>query len=202
MERSGFSRLIPMVIVLVIVIVAIVALFSLGRALFSSAGGDQPVVVNTGQQALVSTLADRSVRMTVRGPIVAEERFHSYAVTVSPSARTMTTYVGYLGQQLKTEQLPNNVQAYEQFVFALDRANLMAGVPLEGEANDTRGICATGFVYEFEVRQGENTIQKLWTSSCSGSKGSLAANVQQVMRLFRVQIPKFSELTRGLGFNA
>ena len=193
-----------MVLVLVVIIIAAVALFSLGRALFSSSNSsDEPqAVVNTGKQALVNTTADRSVRMTVRGPIVADEKFHSYMITVSPSARHMTTYAGYVGQQLKHEQLPNNVKAYEEFVFALDRANLMEGAPLPGEANDTRGICATGYVYEFEVRQGENAIQKLWTSSCSGSRGSLTANTQQVMRLFRVQIPTFSEMIRGLGLNA
>ncbi len=203
MERSGIGRIMSIIVVLIVIVIAVAALISLGRTLFSdTGGGNGEAPVNNGKQALTSTLADRSVRMTVRGPIVADEEFHSYTITVSPSTRIMTTYVGYMGQQLKTQQLENNTQAYEQFVFALDRANLMEGTPLAGEANDTRGICATGHVYEFDVLQGDNSVQKLWTSTCQGSKGSLIASVQQVSRLFRVQIPTFSELIRGLNLSA
>lgn len=202
MERSGLARFVPIVLVLIVIIVAIVALVSLGRALFSGTGsGETATPVNTSQQALTSTLADRSVRMTVRGPIVAEEQFNSYVVSVGPSARSMATYVGYVGQQINNEQLPNNTQAYDQFVHALDRAGLAEGKPLTGEANDTRGICATGLVYEFDIMQGDNSVQKLWTSTCDGSRGSLTASVQQVSRLFRLQIPSFSQLIRGLNMN-
>lgn len=196
MDRSGAQRIIPIVLVLIIVALAVAALVSLGRVLFggeSSSPSPTPPV-NTGKQALTTTSADRSVRMTVRGPIVASENFHSYAITVSPDARNMTTYVGYVGQPVDSAQLENTSQAYEQFVYSLSRANLMEGTPLTGEANDTRGICATGSIYTFEVLQGSNVIQGLWTSTCKGSPGSLEANLQQVSRLFQRQIPTFSQL--------
>ena len=197
MDRSGLQRIIPIVIVLVIAGVAIWALISLGRALFG--GGDtssSPIpVVNNGVQALTQTTADRSVRMTVRGPIVANENFHSYTVTVAPDSRTMTTYKGYLSEQVNVSQLDNNVQAYTQLVTALSRANLMEGTPLSGDADNTDGICATGYLYEFEVLQSTNTVQKLWTTNCKGSPGSLKANLTQVVNLFRAQIPDFVKLT-------
>jgi hypothetical protein len=60
---------------------------------------------------------------------------------------------------------------------------------LDGDKNDTRGICATGRVYEFEVLQGSSVVKRLWTSSCRGSQGSLKANVTQVQKLFTDQIP-------------
>jgi hypothetical protein len=203
MERSGLQRIIPIALVLIVIIVAVVALVSLGRALFSGGGGasPSPAPVNTGKQALKATTADRSVRMAVRGPIVANENFHSYAITVSPDSRTMTTYVGYLGQQVANEQLDNNVQAYTQFVNALSRANLMEGTPLTGDANNTDGICATGYLYEFEVLQASNSIQRLWTSSCRGSLGSLKANLQQVSQLFQLQIPRFKALSSAVNLS-
>ena len=198
MYRSGLSRIIPIVLVLAAIGLAIWALISVGRMFFSGSGnGSEPQAtqqVNVGKQALTNTTADRSVRMTVRGPIVADENFHSYSITISPDARNMTTYVGYLGQQVDTQQLTNNIPAYEQLVYALDRANLMEGTPLSGTANDTRGICATGSLYEFEVLQGSNSIQKLWTSTCEGSPGSLKASLSQITNLFRQQIPSFSQL--------
>lgn len=195
MDKSGLQRLIPIILVLIITVVAIAALVSLGRTLFS--GGDatqQKPKVNVGRQALTNTQADRSVRMTVRGQIVADEDFRSYSITITPETRAMTVYKGYLKDQIDDEQLSNNVEAYSQFVYALSRAKLMDGTPLSGNANDTRGVCAVGTLYEFEVLQGTNTVQKLWTSSCSGSQGSLDANLSQVTRLFQRQIPDFSTL--------
>lgn len=196
MERSGLQRVIPIIVVLIVIIIAVWALISVGRVIFGG-GSDTstPAPVNNGKQALTQTTADRSVRMTVRGPIVANENFHSYAITIAPDSRNMTTYVGYLGTQVNTEQLDNNAQAYTQFVNALARANLMEGLPLTGDANNTDGICATGMLYEFEVMQASNSIQRLWTTTCKGSPGSLQANLAQVTGLFRVQMPSYVKLT-------
>ncbi len=202
MDRSGIQRIIPIVLVLIVVALVIAALVSVSRSFFSGPSKTATPTVNVGKEALTSTLADRSVRMTFRGPIVADEKFHSYTITASPDMRNMTTYVGYLGQQVDSEQLTNNTQAYEQLVYALDRANLMAGTPLSGAANDARGICATGSVSEFEVSQGTNSVQKLWTSSCRGAVGSLKANVSQVTRLFQVQIPDFAKLQSKISLSS
>lgn len=203
MDRSGLQRILPIIFVVIIVVVAVAALVSLGRMLFG--GGDaspSPTpTVNTGKEALRSTLADRSVRMTVRGPIVAPENFHSYVISISPDNRIMTTYVGYTGNQVDNSQLGNTMRSYEEFVFALDRANLMEATPLEGDANDIRGICATGRVYEFEVLQGTNIVRKLWTSTCRGSLGSLKANREQVTRLFELQIPDYSRLASKINLS-
>jgi hypothetical protein len=214
MDRSGIQRLIPIVLVLIIVGLVIAALVSVGRTFFASNASPSPSASSSpsssspstapvsGKQALTSTLADRSVRMTVRGPIVADENFHSYTITISPDSRNMTTYMGYLGAQVDNNQMTNNTQAYEQLVYALDRAKLMDGTPLKDGANDERGICATGTVYEFEVLQGSNSIQKLWTSTCKGSLGSLKANLTQVTRLFDLQIPDFSKLLQKINLSA
>lgn len=192
--------MIPIIIVIIVIALAIWAMVSLGRAMFgrdsSTTSTTEPV--NNGKAALTQTTADRSVRMTVRGPIVASENFNSYTITVTPSSRTMTTYVGYVGQQINTEQLSNDTQAYTQFVSALSRANLMEGTPLTGDADNTSGICATGNVYQFEVLQGDNTVQNLWTSTCKGSPGSLKASLAQVVSLFRAQIPSYAKLTSQL----
>lgn len=197
MERSGLRRVVTIVVVLAVIIAVVFALISIGRTLFgggSSGSSPSATPTNNAKQALVTTAADRSVRMTVRGPLVANENFHSYTITVSPDARNMTTYKGYIGEQIDSSQMTNNLQAYEQFVYALDHANLMEGTPLSGGANDTRGICASGSIYEFEVLQGGNSVRKLWTSTCRGSAGSLKASLTQVTSLFRAQVPDFTRL--------
>ena len=190
MANYRTSRIIPVVLVVVIIIIAIAALVSLARVVFFS-GSSTPATtqVDVSQAALVNTSAGRSVLMTVRGPIVADERFRSYQMTISPSARTITTYTGYLDTVVDQTSLSNSVASYEEFVFALDKANLAKGKQLEGDKNDTRGICAIGSVYEFTILNNGESVKKLWTSTCKGSPGSLEANVTQVTNLFVKQIP-------------
>jgi len=204
MERSGLRRIIPIALILIVIVVAVVALVSVGKSLFFS-GSSSPSAStkpNVGKQALTQTTNDYSVRMTVRGPIVADEDYRTYTVTVSPTARTMTTYKGYSQQQIDTSDLQNTTAAYEQFVYALNRAKFMDGTPLTGDSNDTRGVCATGTLYTFDVLQSDSSEQSLWTSGCAGSPGSLKANLGQITDLFSDQIPTFSTLVQKMNANS
>lgn len=192
------SRVLPTILTIVVIIVAIVGLVSLARALFFGGSSTDPVQVDTGRQALLDTTVGSSVTMTVRGPIVADENFRSYKIIITPSSRDMKTYTGYLGTVLKQDNLINNTSAYEEFVFALDKANMSAGKQLSDEKNDIRGICATGRVYEFATLKDGDIIQTLWTSTCSGSPGSLKASAAQLAQLFANQMPNANTLLQDL----
>jgi len=173
----------------------------LTRAVFfknDSSKVDTTSQVDSSRQALLNTEADRSVRMVVRGSIVADEQFRSYQITVTPSSRRLVTYTGYLDKKLDEVVLSNNIPAYEEFVFSLDRANLVKGDELSGDKNDTRGICATGQVYQFVILKNDKNVKNLWTSTCRGSKGSLDANVDQLRALFVRQIPTATDLIRKI----
>jgi hypothetical protein len=196
MARFIPSRIIPIALVLIIVAVAIAALVSLTRAVFFSGSTTSTVAADSSQAALLSTTVDRSVQLTVRGPIVADELFRSYRIVVTPSLRTLTTYTGYLGTQIDTVTLTNNIPAYEQFIHALDNANLTKGIELVGDKNDTRGICATGRLSQFEILNGAKNVKNLWTSTCAGSQGSLDASATQLTNLFVNQVPNATALIR------
>lgn len=187
MYRGNSVRIVPVILVLVVIAIVVAAAFSIGRSIFG--GGSSTSQSNPGRDSLLTTTPDHSVRMTVRGPLVANENFHSYQIVIDSSSRTMTTYQGYLDQPIDSRGYDNNVQAYEQFVYALDKADMMNADELTGDQNDTRGICATGLVYEFETLSGGSTVKKLWTSTCKGSPGSFKASVSQVSSLFLAQIP-------------
>jgi hypothetical protein len=186
--NRGVSRFIPIIFLLVVVALIIAAIVSIARVFFFNGQPAQPVVDSSGS-ALLETSDSHSVRMTVRGQIVGDENFRSYQVTVSPSSRDFTRYKGYLEQPLQTKHYANNVKAYDEFVHALEKANLAAGQPLSGDANDTRGVCAGGILYEFEIREGDNAVKQLWTSTCKGSPGSLKASADQLRELFLAQVP-------------
>lgn len=203
MARFTPSRIIPIALVLIIVVVAIAALTSLTRAVFFSGNSSTTTTsVDTARTALLSTTADRAVRLTVRGPIVADESFHSYQITITPSSRTLTTYTGYLDTQVDQIALGNNIPSYEQFVYALDKANLEKGTPLTGDKNDTRGVCATGRVYQFDILSGSTNVKNLWTSTCSGSTGSLDATISQLTNLFVSQFPTSSNVIRKVNLSS
>jgi len=198
MYNSNSSRIFPVVLVLIVVAIVIAALVSVGRMIL---GGDTSTTqsqTNVGRDALLDTATDHSVRMTVRGPIVADENFRSYRVIANPNNRKMTTYSGYLDNEISTKSYSNNSKAYEEFVYALDKANLMKGDALADDKDDTRGICATGKVYEFEVLEGKDVVKRLWTSTCKGSPGSLKASVSQVEALFVSQITDSRELLKTI----
>lgn len=201
MSRYNTSRTAPVALVLIIAVLAIAALVSITRAIFFS-GSQQPTSsqVDVSQTALLSTSFGHAVRMTVRGAIVADEDFHTYTVEITPSSRSLTTYTGYMDQTVDQQvSLDNNIPAYEQLVYSLRNASLVKGTELTGDQNDTRGICATGRLYQFEVLNADKSVKTLWTSTCKGSPGSLNASVTQLTNLFISQIPNASSLIDKIG---
>ncbi|MFZ2125955.1 MAG: hypothetical protein WAV04_00380 [Candidatus Microsaccharimonas sp.] len=191
------SRILPIILVIVIIIIAVAALVSLARVVFFSGTSTAPAAVaDVSKEALLNTSASHSVSMTVRGPIVADEEFHSYKIDISASSRQLSTFTGYLDTVVDRTTLGNSVAAYEEFVYALDKANLVKGTELAGDKNDIRGICATGRVYQFSVLENGNSVKTLWTSTCQGSSGSLKASATQLTELFTNQIPGSDKLIK------
>jgi hypothetical protein len=199
MYKSNSSRVVPIVLLLIVIAVAIAGLVSVGRAIFGNGTTNTPAQTDTSKEMLLNTSLTHAVRMTVRGTIVADEDFRSYQITISPTSRSLVTYSGYLDQVISSKQLGNNTAAYTQFVYALNRANMMDGTVLTGDKDDMRGVCATGQVYMFETLDNGSSVKDLWTSDCSGSKGSFKASVTQVQSLFLQQIPDNSTLLGPIG---
>ncbi len=197
------SRMIPTILTVIVIIGAVIGLVALARVLFfSNSGTSTPSASQdqaaTNRAALLDTTDGSSVSMAVRGPIVADENFRSYRITISPTARHIQTFQGYLDTVIQEETLPNNTAAYDEFVHALNLANFTAGKQLSEAQNDIRGICAGGRVYEFKVLKAGDATQTLWTSTCSGSQGSLKANATQLTQLFTSQMPNAPALIRPL----
>ena len=199
MSEHRIRRILPIALSIIVVAVAIAALISLARVIFFS-GSTTNVVsqADISKEALLSSSADRAVYMTVRGKIVADESFRSYQIQITPSSRKLTTYKGYLDSEITNISLTNNIPAYEQFVYSLYKANLTKGIELTDDNNETRGVCATGYIYSFQILKADKTVKQLWTSTCSGSKGSLTAGYSQISSLFIKQVPDADKLISKL----
>jgi hypothetical protein len=192
------SRILPTILTIIIIVIAIAGLVALARVLFTGSASTSVAQANAQVEGLLNTSDGRSVSMTVRGPIVADEDFRSYQIVISPTQRQFTAYTGYLDVITSQQNLGNNTAAYTQFVNALNRANMVDGTPFSGDKNNTQGVCATGKVYEFRTLNQGSDETMLWTSTCSGSPGSLKANANQLSNLFLNQIPDGSNIEASL----
>lgn len=191
MYRGSNPRIFPIIIVVLVIALVIAAVFSVGRMIFFSGSSSEDKATDSMSATLVDTDEGRSVRWAVRGPIVANEKFHSYQITVSPTSRSYTVYTGYLDQVVLTHRYENNRQAYEQFVYALAKADVTN--TRNAADNDIRGACATqGLAFVFETVKDGTADQSEWTTTCAGSKGTMTAKPAQVQALFVNQIPDFS----------
>lgn len=196
MYRGSRPRILPIIVVIIIVALIVATLVTAGKMLFSGKSSQSTKKVSSSSSiegALLNEGADRSVQWTVRGPIVANEKFHSYQITISPSGRTYVVYSGYLDQVTNTKTYDNNTQAYEQFTYALDKAGISKtrNVP----DADLRGVCATqGLAYKFETLSDSKVDHSMWSSTCKDSPGTMIANALQVQALFVNQIPDFTPL--------
>ncbi|OJU88080.1 hypothetical protein BGO17_03845 [Candidatus Saccharibacteria bacterium 49-20] len=198
MANYRTSRILPTVLTIIVIVIAIAGLVALARLLFTGSSSTAVTEFQAQQQGLLNTDDGRAVSMTVRGPIVADEDFRSYQVIISPTERKFTAYTGYLDVITDQQVLSNNTAAYDQFVHALNKANMVAGTPFTGDKNNVLGVCATGKVYEYRTMSGGEDQTMLWTSTCSGSPGSLKASSTQLSRLFLSQIPDGSNIEANL----
>ncbi len=197
--KPKITKIIPIALALIIIAVIIAAIVTVARSVISPSQSTSNTSTSyVGREALLDSAADSSVKMVVRGNIVANETFKTYQITVTPNSRTLSVDSGYLDNFQNIYVLVNNIPAYEQFVHALDKANLIKGAQLTGDDNDLRGICATGIVYDFQIISGSELQKNVWTSTCTGSKGSLNASVEQVSNLFYAQISGSKQIISGL----
>ena len=156
-------------------------------------GNDKPQV--EAKPLISYAQTDTTVRLTVDGPVVANQEHNAYQITVGREQTTMDTYVGYDQEVLQTNTYDNNAESYANFLRALDLAGFSKG-DTESDT-DPRGTCATGNRYVLEIINGTNEVQSFWTTSCK-IRGTFQGNIEQVSNLFRNQVPDYSKMVRGL----
>lgn len=183
MVKLKFKKFVP------VALGAVLAVLVLASVLSAFLNSRRQPVDSSGSEALLGVNADSAIKMVVRGPIVGDEEFKTYVIEVSPNKRKLLLVNGYLGGQVTELKIENNnLPAYEEFVYALDKANFAKAGAFSGEANDLKGVCARGQLYDFQILENNKVIKNYWTSTCKGSQGSLKANLEQISSLFFAQI--------------
>lgn len=203
MYRSSSNRIFPIILIVIVIVAVIFGLITVGRYIFSGRSDDREAEQSrqeTVRDQLLTLDTDRTVRITVRGPIVADEKFRTERISISPQQRVYTIYNGYLEDVELQKSYDNNMEAYEEFVHALDKAAYTTPSNAKNQdSDDIRGICATGRVYEFELLGATGSIDRMWTSTCKGSPGTFGASLEQVVNLYKAQIPRETLLSPSSG---
>jgi hypothetical protein len=151
-----------------------------------------PETAKEEKPLLLTNIPEERVEIAVRGPIVADENFRGYTISVSQKERTMSVYNGYKKDAGPSAKLYNNSESFTQFVYALERAKMASEVAKVSD--DTRGVCASGELVTFNIYHKNELKKSLWTSTCGGSKGNLAGDAAKLQKLFSSQIPEYSVL--------
>jgi len=181
--------------VLVLLVGAIIGVSAIARGIFKSNDSSSG---QTEEEALLSEYNRPGVNviLEVQGPVVAKEKYNTYRLIVSRTARTMQVIRGYDNSVVKEERLDNTEASFDVFLKSLERAGFdrLSG---KFKDQDEKGVCANGRRYIFEIEDDGVEAFRAWKTSCAKESGSSAAPTA-VRTLFQKQFPNFANFTAGL----
>lgn len=192
-DGSGPTKL-ALIIVGVVFILLVIGLYSL----ITQNRSPRDIPQNDTPSGVTVITGGSSVRMTVYGPIVANENRESYTISVSPTSRSIETKRGYDGAVVESHTYDNNYEAYTQFVYALSRVGFDQRRDVSDAAADDRGACATGRKYVYELLENGNVQSTAWAVSCGRNQGTYVGTNSATYLLFDKQVPDIRPILRPL----
>lgn len=178
-----------MVTVIIIIILLVASLGNVGRR---PSNNNKPANNNLVSYAN----GDSFVRMTVDGPVSANQDHYQVVVTVSNEKTIYEQIKGYNGEVIKSESFNNNQNSFSTFLSALQKAGYMNGDKEQSHAS-YQGFCSLGNRYIFSLYQNNKKVQQYWTSDC-GSPKTYLGNFPLTYDLFQAQVPNYVDLTNDI----
>lgn len=176
---------------LIVIGLIFVGILLLVRLLF---GGSDPAP-QPKDDLVDSATTTQTMQLTIQGPVTADQEHKQIKVEVSASQTRLELITGYEGRADKTEVYSNNATSYADFLRGLDLLGYTQGSD-DRALKDERGYCPTGQRFVFEIKDGSETKQRYWSSTCKDT-GSYKGLTTQTVNLFKAQIPNFSAVTNG-----
>ncbi|MCX6727447.1 MAG: hypothetical protein NTX11_01375 [Candidatus Saccharibacteria bacterium] len=137
---------------------------------------------------------DSKVILTVSGRINGDDVHRQIRITVSPTDRVAEVIQGYQNNVIKTQNITNNRQAYDQFMRALARTGFSK--ERKSSLKDERGICPTGQRYVYEIIDNNDQVSRTWAGQCNA--GNSLGNAPLILQLFRNQITDYGKFVNGV----
>ncbi|MDB5175835.1 MAG: exported protein of unknown function [Candidatus Saccharibacteria bacterium] len=142
---------------------------------------------------------DATVRVTIAGPVVANQEYKETRISVNRNEAMLESINGYDGVVTNAKSYTNTREGYVSFLRSIDRMGFTKGDTSKTLA-DERGYCALGNRYIFELVENGKTLQRFWSTSCTGTRTYLG-NASATLELFEAQIPDFASLIQASGVN-
>jgi hypothetical protein len=168
--------------------------------LFSGGGSSSnKKVITTGKALDTYASTDAQVRLTIDGPIVANQEHRQINITVDRNNSQLDVIQGYDGGVVNTQTFANTQASYAAFLHSLELLNFTKGNTTDSSLKSESGHCALGYRYVFEIIQNGSDVQRFWATSCAGPH-SFDGNVQTTIYLFKQQIPEYGSVDVPSGF--
>lgn len=180
--------------ILIFIIIAILVLNVLRQpSSTTSTASPTPAAVT------LSSYADTAatVSYTIDGVIRGNDQYRAIKITVSNTGRTVQVLSGYQGQILKSQTTANNVQAFQQFLAAIQNEGYLSERSNPTTTN-IEGQCPLGNRFIVATANVPDVPASLWTSTCGSKTGTWAGSNSSVSRLFQLQIPNYSQFVSGV----
>jgi len=177
----GFFITIGLIILLIILLVG---------------GGGDSKVPSTSKSLTSYVSSGVDAMLTIDGPVNANSEHDKVRITVNRDNVTYEKIKGYDNGVTELHTYDNTSESFDAFLHSLQHAGFTLGDKSK-ELADEKGFCPLGTRYIFELKQGEQTLQRYWTTSCGkpkSFKGNLGVNLQ----LFQNQVPNYNELVNDL----
>jgi hypothetical protein len=167
---------------------------------FFGLGGNNPT--SPAKRINLQDYADSNavVSFTTDGIINGDDIHRAIRINISSTNRELVIYQGYQSNVLSTTSFSNNSSAYKQFLAALQTAGWLTQVKRPA-TTDINGKCPLGNRYIYNNQNIDSAPDNLWTTTCSGIKGTFAGNISLVNQLFRNQITGYSNLVSGVSLS-
>jgi hypothetical protein len=185
--RSSIKYIIGFLVFLAIIIGIIV--------LFTGGSKKSTDTVVTTTVSLADHVETAKVVYTIDGGIVGDDMHRAVRITVDKNNRTFEIIKGYEGTVEKRQVFPNNAAAFDVFMRSIDRAGF--ATKRASKLTDERGVCQDGLRYVYEVSDSSYP-SRLWSTSCTSLPGTLGGSATSLEKLFKNQIPEYSQLVEGL----
>ena len=186
MQRRSSARIGVVLLIIIIAIVLISGIVFLAQSLFGG-GGNQPVQ-SGGSSLLTEPTDSTAVVMSVRGPVTAREHHYDIQLEISATKRLLVITTGYDNPvEVKRIELDNDKGAFTDLLLALNAAGYASKAENTVSKND--GLCATGQMITFTLKDGDEMKSDVWTTSCAGVTGDFAGQSSAVIQLLLDQIP-------------
>lgn len=176
----GFFITVGLIILLIILLV--------------SGGGSKPPVASKTLYSYATSGAEAV--MTIDGPVNADSEHNKIRITVSNNSVVYEEVNGYDNGVTEMHTFNNTTEAYDVFLHALQHAGYMLG-DTDKKLADEKGYCPLGDRYIFELKQGEQSLQRFWATEC-GKPKTYKGNLGVTLELFQKQVPGYEKFSNDV----